>query len=83
MSVILAWFGLLLCRLLSGIGLDAPAVCFGGDTSTLGFSVIILAVVAVIVISQLADRLTPAVIMVVLALTFVAVGSAAIIQLAQ
>jgi hypothetical protein len=87
MAGILAGFGMLLCRLLMGIGLDSfiPTVCFGGDTTVLGYYAIIAAAVGVVAVCEVGYRITQssAVIMVVLALSVVAAGSAAIIQYAE
>lgn len=84
MIAIVAGFGVLLCRLLMAIGLNAfvPAVCFGGDTTVVGYYAIVVALVGIVVVSEIGYRVTQnsAVIMVVLALSVVAAGSAAILQ---
>jgi hypothetical protein len=84
---VLAWFGVLLCRLFRVSGLEgfAPGVCFGGDTSTFGLFSIALCIFAIVLISGLGYRATQssAVVIIILALTFLAVGSAAVVQAIQ
>jgi hypothetical protein len=84
MLAIAAWIGLLFCRLLVGMNMRglAPGVCFGGDTTTVGYTTLFFTVAVGVLISGFGYHLLTdsSMIMMVLALTLVAVGSASIIN---
>ena len=81
---LIAACGLLFCRILvaTGFRLLAPTVCFGGDTSMIGFEALVILVLAIIVGSALGYRAagSSSVIMIVVALSVLAAGSAAIVH---
>ena len=81
---VIAAGGLLFCRILvaTGFRLLAPTVCFGGDTTMIGFEALVLLVLAIIVGSALGYRASgsSSVIMIVVALSVLAAGSAAIVH---
>ena len=87
MADIIAVSGLLFCQLLGGAGLRqfAPSVCFGGDTSSIGLYGIILAVLTLTVASTIGYRATHSagVVLVVVAMSIMAVLSAALVQSIQ
>jgi hypothetical protein len=84
MPAIAAWLGLLLCRLFVNLSMRtfAPAVCFGGDTTTVGFYALTLVAAAAALLCSFSYRVSQdsTVIMIILALTFIAAGSAALIE---
>jgi len=82
---VIAACGLLFCRILvaTGFRLLAPTVCFGGDTSMIGFEALIILVLAIIGGSALGYRAannSSSVVMIVVALSVLAAGSAAIVH---
>jgi hypothetical protein len=81
---LIAAFGLLFCRLLVATGFRAiaPSVCFGGDTSTLGLEALAFVVVAIVMGSAWGYRAagSSSVVMIVVALSVLAAGSAAIVH---
>jgi len=76
--------GLILCRVLveAGLGSLAPGACFGGDTSTLGLDALLLLSVGIVAALPLASRAkeSSSVITIVLAMSVLAAGSAAIVH---
>jgi hypothetical protein len=87
MADIIAVSGLFFCQVLRVAGLRqfAPSVCFGGDTSSIGFYGIILAVLTLTVASTLGYRATHSagVVLVVVAMSIMGVLSAALVQSIQ
>lgn len=76
--------GLILCRVLvvTGLGSLAPGTCFGGDPSALGWDALLLLAVGTIVAFLLASRAawSSSVILVVVAMSVLAAGSAAVVH---
>ena len=72
---------------LVGLGLDglAPAVCFGGDTTTFDVDGTILAMLIGMAVLAIVHRMTQssAVVLVLLTLSFAAGAGAAIVQIMQ
>lgn len=81
---IIAASGLLFCRILVGIGLRsfAPSACFGGDTTALGLNALVVLILAIVAGSALGYRTQggSSVVLVIVSMSVLAVGSAAIIH---
>jgi hypothetical protein len=81
---LIAAFGLLFCRIIVATGFRAlaPSACFGGDTSTIGWEALVVLVLAIVGGSAVGYRAagSSSVVMIVVALSVLAAGSAAIVH---
>jgi hypothetical protein len=81
---IFAACGLLFCRFIVTIGVRslAPSVCFGGDTTALGLDAIVILLLAIIAGCALGYRSGggSSVVLVVVSMSVLAVGSAAVVH---